>query len=100
MNAGFDHRCIHLPLPQPGTPCKFARLTQKHRPVLHAEAVLTFPFDLQPPAGLFRRHSPAKIASHFRIAPQCFGKRSIVFSPAGMSNEQKIQESCRKVPVR
>src|SRR5271156_2894275 len=82
MDARFYRLWIHLPLPQAGTPCKLARLAQKHRPVLYTEAVFTFPFYIKPVMRLFPGHSAAEVVRHFRIAPQRFSERGIVVSPA------------------
>src|SRR5271170_6041310 len=91
VDAHLYRLWIHLPRPQAGTSRKLTRVMQKHRPVLHAEAVLTFTFSVQPGTRLFSGHSAAEVVSHFRVAPQRFGKRGILVSPAS-----KCQTSRRR----
>jgi hypothetical protein len=70
MDAHLYRLWIHLPRPQAGTPGKLTRVTQKHRPVLHTGAALTFTFYIEPGMGLFSGHRAAEEVSHFRVAPQ------------------------------
>src|ERR1700744_6150934 len=64
VDAQLYRHWSHLPRPQASTPRKLTRVTQKHRPVLHAEALLTFTFYIEPGMRLLSAHSPAEVVSY------------------------------------